>query len=363
MHKILFLSGGSLVGQNVLSALASRRDSLYLIATNSQADEPALYDYDEVYLVPPINEDPELFHSRFDKLLASTSPDLVIPCRDDDVLFLSSYLVSHPELKNKLLCGPYAIANAMLDKALSFDFSQQLGIPFAPTIQTDAPWDAILAFMVKNHFPLIAKPRKGFASGGVKILFSTEQAATLKGNKDYILQQYIGHPKPIETVVEKFRTEGVPLFYSFEETKISIQGCISPDANVDAVFITRHLMKNGKSVRVEKLPNPVYDSLAKEWVEKIAAAGWRGPLNIQCQLDRNGDLAVFEYNGRFTGATGARVLLGYDEVGLIFQSWLGRALPPPVGPSDYTFVKKVCVNRLVNIHAETTLTQYGTWKK
>lgn len=362
MHNILFLSGGSLVGQNVLSALSGRRDSLYLIAMNSQVDEPALYDYDAVYWSPPINESPELFNCRFEEILALTTPDLIIPCRDDDVLFLASLLVARPESKGKILCGPQAIAASMLDKALSFTFSQNLGIPFAPAIPTDAPWSLVQSFIAEYGFPIIAKPRKGFASGGVRILFSANQAAPLKGNKDYILQQYIGHPKPIETEFEKFRTEGVPLFYSFEETKISIQGCISPEASVDAVFITKHLMKNGKSVRVEKLPHTSYDNLALEWCKKIAAAGWCGPLNIQCQVDRHGNLAIYEYNGRFTGATAARGLLGYDEVGIIFQSWLGIKLAQPNNPANNEYVVKASVNRVVDGNLLNALNEHKYWK-
>ena len=47
---ILFLSGASLVGQNILSALAGRRAGLHLAAINSVANEPALFDFDEAFL-------------------------------------------------------------------------------------------------------------------------------------------------------------------------------------------------------------------------------------------------------------------------------------------------------------------------
>ena len=49
---LLFTSGGSMVGQNVLQTLAGRRDGVRVVATSSVADEPALYLFDAVYTAP-----------------------------------------------------------------------------------------------------------------------------------------------------------------------------------------------------------------------------------------------------------------------------------------------------------------------
>ena len=65
MKSIFLLSGGSLVGQNILAALQERRGSLQLIALNSIAEEPSLFDYDKVYLVPSLVDDPVGFNKVF----------------------------------------------------------------------------------------------------------------------------------------------------------------------------------------------------------------------------------------------------------------------------------------------------------
>ena len=62
--RLLVLSVGTQVGQNVLTTLAGRRDGLELIATSSVAHEPAVFDYDTVYLVPPTAAEPEAFEQR-----------------------------------------------------------------------------------------------------------------------------------------------------------------------------------------------------------------------------------------------------------------------------------------------------------
>jgi hypothetical protein len=58
----------------------------------------------------------------------------------------------------------------------------------------------------------------------------------------------------------------------------------------------------------------------------LAAQGWRGPMNIQCQPDASGRLMIHEFNARFTGATAARHLLGHDEVGIALASFIGYPL-------------------------------------
>ena len=47
---LLFLSGGSLVAQFMLTAIGARRESLRIIATNSIAEDPGLWAFDHVYL-------------------------------------------------------------------------------------------------------------------------------------------------------------------------------------------------------------------------------------------------------------------------------------------------------------------------
>ena len=57
--RLLVLSVGTQVGQNVLRTLAGRRENLELVATSSVWNEPALFDFDAVYLVPPTAADPD----------------------------------------------------------------------------------------------------------------------------------------------------------------------------------------------------------------------------------------------------------------------------------------------------------------
>jgi carbamoyl-phosphate synthase large subunit len=59
----------------------------------------------------------------------------------------------------------------------------------------------------------------------------------------------------------------------------------------------------------------------------FADAVWRGLLNVQCQRAADGRHRIHEFNGRFTGATFERWLLGIDEVGDAVERFTGHRIP------------------------------------
>lgn len=325
--KLLLLSGGSLVGRNILDSLSQRRSFFEIIAFNSLAKEPSLFEYDKVYLCPPLVGKPQEFKEFFEEVIRDEKPDLVIPCRDEDVAFLSKFKQEEPSFSSHLLCGPDSIAHCFLDKWSSWEFSQTLGLPFAPTLNSDASPQIMNAFLEAEGFPLIAKPRKGFGSLGVFLITRDTQLKQVLERDDYVIQKYLGDPERVSNYLTQLADSGIPLFHTFEETKISVQSSIGPDGELGGMIITEHVMKQGISARVDLCEDEKVHQLAKNWVDKIAGAGWVGPINIQCQRDPFGQLMIYEFNGRFTGATSARFWLGFDEVGLALKLWLGVNLP------------------------------------
>jgi hypothetical protein len=361
--KLLMLSGGSLVGQNVLSALAMRRDSCQLSVMNCKDDEPAIFDYDTVFFAPSLVTARKDFEQRFGEVLSIVNPDLIIPCRDEDVVFVSELAEKRPDLHARLLCGSLDIAVSMLDKWLSWEFSNAHGLPFAPSICTNMDISSIRAFIERYGLPIIAKPRTGFASRGVKLLFKRSQLDALFGRPDYILQKYIGDPGKVYEYISQVEEEGIPLFHSLEETKISVQGCIGPKGELGGFLVTQHVMRQGKSERVELCEDDVVLQQSFQWIAKIVAAGWRGPINIQCQRDQDGNLSIYEYNGRFTGATSGRILLGFDEVGITLGLWLGKQFPQSGIRTGNKAVVRTPVSRVVDLLKVNQIRQKGYWRE
>jgi len=328
-RRILLLSGASLVGQNVLASLAERRHELRLAAATSAAGEPIVFDFDEVFLTPEVRAPAGQYARRFEELLQRFRPHLVIPCRDDDVHFLAGEAQRRPDWRDRFLCGDAAVAAAMLDKLDSAQFSSAHGLPFAPTLEVGQGPEAVQRFAAAHGFPLLGKPRRGFASRGVRLLLNMAQLERASAQPDFLVQRYLGDAAVVRRLAGQIDDDGLPLFHSLEETKVSLQACIAPDGTVTRVFASGNVMRFGRSESVFAIDDPRIIGLARRWAATFAAAGWRGPLNIQCQRDRGGELCIYEYNGRFTGASEARRLLGFDEVGIALRDWLGLPLPTP----------------------------------
>jgi carbamoylphosphate synthase large subunit len=359
---ILLMSGACLVGQNILASLAPHRNSLRIVATNSNTNEPALFDYDAAYLTPPTQGLSDIFNQRFSEILEGESPDLVIPCRDEDVLVLAHIRERQPSSAwTKFLCGNIETASVMLDKLHSWQFAVSRALPFAATIGIDAPIDQLTAFAEKHGYPLLAKPREGFASRGVFLILNQDQLGRARRHRGHLLHEYLGNPAPVLDYAKTVAVEGLPLFHSLEGLKHSIQVFISPSGVVGNPFVTRNKMVFGKSERVSREDAPEIQALGTRCGNEFARAGWRGPLNIQCERTPDGRVVIYEFNGRFTGATAARCLLGHDEVGIALNKFANITLDtqkPPVGATE---VVRLPNGRLIDTLKVDQLEQAGFW--
>lgn len=358
--SILLLSAASLVGQNVLACLDGRRHELEVVAANSSADDPSLFDFDAAYLTPEVRQQHGAYSARFRGLLVDLEPDLVIPCRDDDVSFLAGERDRQPALGRRFLCGEVKLADAMLDKLDSARLSDRLGLPFAPTLDAGVDAATALHFAQEHGFPLIGKPRHGFASRGVRLILDRRQLEHACGQSDYVLQKYLGDAAAVRRLAGDIAQRGLPLFHTLEEAKLSIQASITPEGQVAQVFASQNLMCLGRSEQVSVVDDAAVMATGASWAAALARAGWRGPLNIQCHLGTGGEATIYEYNGRFTGATAARRLLGFDEVGLALRDWLGLPLPPPLRSAEQ--VVRQSVSRPIDASRVAQLRRDGCWR-
>ena len=323
--RLLVLAVGTRVGQSVLATLGGRRDGLRLIATSSVVNEPALFDFDVVYRVPP-TATADSFERAVLDIMDRESVDLVIPCRDDDVEFLASLRDRRPDLAPRLLCGNGAQAGVISDKWVSAQFSDLHHLPFAKSIVGGSDGERA-AFVGKHGFPLVAKPRRGYASLGVYMLWNESQLLRTLDQGDYIVQQFLGDPRIVADYLAAIENLGIPLHHTFQGTRHSIQALIAPDGATAHVMSMRIVSDRRRSKWVGLDDDPAAMEIGVKCARVFAEAGWRGPLNIQCQRAPDGRLLIHEFNGRFTGATVERWLLGYDEVGAALEQFTGRQIP------------------------------------
>jgi carbamoyl-phosphate synthase large subunit len=323
---VLLLSAGSLVGENIIDALGERCADLRLVATNTEAWAPSLMRVDRVQIAPSTARQPQALWTLIEALVVEERPVLAIPCRDDDVQWLAVHREALRALGVQTPVGSVAGAAPIADKWQSAVFSMAHGLPFAPSAPADQP-ERVRELLNQVGWPLLVKPRAGFASGGVRILRCPAQLDAVLGDASLLVQQYLGSVEAQERYLADIERLGVPLFNSFEEAKYSLQAFIGADGELLDHVVTRHSMNQGKSAKVELWHEEVLDALLLRIAAAFSGIGWRGPLNAQCQQLPDGSFAIYEYNGRFTGATSARALLGYDEVGMALSAF--ARLPQP----------------------------------
>lgn len=310
-----------MVSQNVLETLKNRRKDIYLIGTDASADAP-LYDCDKIYLTPLSELPPSNYAEVLSKIIMDESPDVIIPGRDIDVIVLSMLKERFPKIADRFIAGKSNLAQLMEDKWLSYQFATDENLPFAETIICDFKNNkkGVDSFIQEHGFPLIVKPRKGFASKAVSFILNRDQLSDISSNGEMVIQEYLGSGEKILDFQKSTIREGLPLFYSLEEVKYSMQLYIGKSGKLMGSVVTKHHMKSGVSATVNIFENHGLEDLIDKYFKAFSRNGWYGPINIQMQKsNKTGQLKAYEFNGRFTGATAARYILGYDEVGFALE--------------------------------------------
>ena len=366
MLKILITSVGSLVGYNILDVLENRRAGLQIIGTNSLAADSNIFRCDRAYLVPETRLNTNAFQNRLQEILGIENPDLVIPGRDDDLPVLAALRAQSPASAGRFLCGSEAAVDILRDKWRTFAFAHAHQLPFAATAVPDPSngHKDVYQLAATHRYPLVVKPRCGFGSNGVYLVLSADQLGRALEREGIVVQQVLGSPETLERFQAHLQEKGLPLFYSLEDEKISLQTFVDPKGNLGPVFCTVHGMRSGYSHRIRKIEDDALAEIAQRFAAALSAAGWVGPLNIQGQRSSSGEFFAYELNGRFTGATSARYHLGFDELGDVIERWSGIRLdrPDPL-PSGADLVSKYMTTRPIRGADLATLQAAGTWSR
>lgn len=333
---LMISSVGSLVGQNILDMVRAGSYPLRLVGLNAVAAHPRNFECDSAYLLPWLNQiTPEsAAEARLLAILQQEQPDLIVPARDEDVLFWAEFGARHPAWQPRILSGPAGLAALFLDKAASLDFCLQHQLPFARSLRLKDWPEQALPF----DFPVLAKPAQGYGSVGVRVLFSKDELQALRQSpaaESYLLQEWLGTglPDPPDLAL------GSPLFWGYLETEqYASEVLIGPTGQVLGQFSGRHHMQQGYCVYSERHTDPACQAMVSAVSQCLIAAGWRGVLNLQYKPDHTGQWRIFELNGRITGGASSRWQLGFDTLGLLLQGWCDPGLRlPAAGSYDQVF--------------------------
>lgn len=304
---VLVTSVGSRAAEGVLACLAPLRAQLRIVGTNSVAEAAANFDTDATWLVPPTAQR-AAYEARLAEVLATERPALVFNGRDEEVPALAALAERQPAAG--WLLPPAALAPVFNDKYLTARFAAAHGLPFAETACSGAEVDALLG---RHGLPLVAKPRVGgFNSRDVVVVTDAAQLAALLARGDQVCQPFVGGPALAQAFAQlqaQVAAGAVPWSWNPVNTYQTLEVMIGAQGEVLQAFATEALRLGTPVEQVRLLPaDSSLQALADRHARVLAAAGHRGPLNVQGFCDAQGRFTAFEWNARIVGTAPAYAL-------------------------------------------------------
>ncbi len=180
------------------------------------------------------------------------------------------------------------LSEAMFDKVTSAEIFERKGIAVPAT------WRGGEAAL-----PLIAKPRHGSASKGIKVLRS-EADMELTDGEDYLIQEYIA-----------------------DREEYSVDAYVATDGRICCV--SPRLRKEVVGGEVSRTVTVADDEITASATEAIVRLGLRGALTLQYIRDMtDGRLLLMEINPRPGGGAVCSVYAGADIPGMILDEASGK---------------------------------------
>lgn len=361
MAVLLILSVGSLVGTNILDAIESFRPGLRVVGINSEAQAPNNFRCDRVFLVPPAR-DAEAYWRCVEQVLQREHPDVVLAGRDDDVALMAAWRERHPCWADCFAVGDLSLSLPMTDKLVGHDWAVARGLPFAPTVAANdqGARGQCAAWMAELDCALIAKPRAGNGSRGVRLLLDEESLAATLGDADLIIQPYLSDIAPYRTLRQQ-STLGLPLFWTPTLTQYVAQTVIGPDGGVLGRFDMEAKLVAGRCEHALKFDDPGFREIGDRYAESLAAGGWRGPVNVQMVHHPKLGFQVIEFCARVAGGMMPLLLLGFDEMALTLSAWTGKAFERRSPLPTSTVVLRVTHDVGLDAGDLAILQEHGTW--
>ncbi|MHC5310077.1 NAD-dependent epimerase/dehydratase family protein [Myroides sp. LJL116] len=313
MITVLVTCVGSGVGQSVIDSLNLKRE-FKIIGCDGNPNVYAHSYCDEFIVVPGLYS--EGYSEHILDLCIENKVDILIPGHDHElVIFARDYNKFKNAGIEVLVSEPNIIAISR-DKQNWYDFFAPLGCKIVPTL-------SVRDYLLNPNssiLPAIVKPSGGSASQGISIINTLEDLRGLK--EEDIIQPYL-FPEESDSNYHVI-VNAVQKGQFLQMSEISIQLIFSAKSKFSGIFISKNSLKNGVPVFVDPIDPSKFEYLDEimKFVPILESHGVKGPVNIQGRVTPKG-LYFFEMNMRFTGITGNRALLGFNEVDFLTRNFLG----------------------------------------
>jgi nucleoside-diphosphate-sugar epimerase/carbamoylphosphate synthase large subunit len=308
--RIAVTSVGSGIGQSIVQSCRLSHLPLFIVGFDLNPFAFGAYDCDIQQTVPKVTS-PEYI----DNLLSSCvdfGVSLLIPGLDSELLLISKNKKRFEDNGIRVLVADLPFIQLCRDKILWSCELHSKTTAIIPCYDYDKIQSLIKAGEVK--YPLIAKPKDGSGSAGVRIINSERSLHEL--NNSFVIQPYIfpaDNDPYYDTLKNAVENE---IFLQIAE--VSVQYAISRDKQILGKMASYNRLKDGVPIEIVPVEDQrVWDTL-EDLFPYLYEKGMYGPVNFQGRMTEKGPI-FFEMNGRFTGITGLRSMMGFNEVEVLIK--------------------------------------------
>lgn len=303
---------GSGVGQSVVD---SCRLSSLCTRTIGLGNNPLAYGLyeceDHAYL--PSYYDPDYIDGLL-SVCSSKAIDILVPGHDDEALVLSDNIEKFAALGVEVIVSGADLIRVCRAKETMAESFPTIADLFVKSFTLDEARE--FAVRGELELPLLAKPRDGYASKGIVIVNS--ECDLDKIDDTLILQElaipHVGDPYYSNYVKSLLKGS------NFQVAEISVQLLADKEGQIRAQCATYNKLNNGIPIEILPYENSIVNSAIERLVPLLQLKGLKGPINIQGRLTDRG-FKIFEINPRFTGITGLRAVMGFNEVDACLRHW------------------------------------------
>ena len=263
---------------------------LRVVGCDSRPEESAAaLSSDRALRVPPIRSD-EFLPSALD-ICRREAVDLIVPTIDPGIPVYATHFAQFREIGAEISVSSPEVATIAGDKIATYHWLSDHGMPTPLTIPLE---DARRDFG-RCDFPVMAKPVRGSASAGIRIVTNAAELFDPVFDEGYLVQEFI---KGTEYTVNLFFDLGS-----------STPRCVVPHRRIE--------VRSGEVSKGVTLRHPALEALGWKLGTALGRAGARGAICFQVIESARGELHVIEINARFGG--------GYPlahRAGARFSRWL-----------------------------------------
>lgn len=313
-YRVAISCIGSGIGQSVINSLRLSGLPIKTVGFGNNPFAFGAYDCDDFDYTPSIYS-----AGYIDKLIEKCidyKADLVIPGMDDEVLIFSQHKEKFKQAGLKAVCADEELISLCRDKErLSVELNKIVDV-FAKIYNKETLIQDI--DLGKVEYPFISKPRGGFGSKEIEIILSENDLHKI--SDDHIIQEIAVPYK--EDPNREFYLKHLKQNENPQVSEISIQLVYGPEGNLLGRMASYNKLNNGVPIEILPYENEDVWKIIEKLSPELVKMGLKGPVNIQGRLTDSG-LKLFEMNPRFTGISGLRALMGFNEVEACVKEWLG----------------------------------------